>query len=184
MSENIEINSLRLLFLEQTSKFRALMSADDSNPRFRMARSLPDNGKNWFIWFNPSSWGRPTSAGVHWALISTQKLKRPSGILHLALGVEDMKDTLYAEEFKHHVANEACEKRVVPKSFRLYGEYPKQKKLLESISIPLDGKTAIIAHSYYKETKLFNVVVARTIRGFDRARYFKKSIMYPYNMEE
>lgn len=178
MSEDIEINRLRLLFLEQTSKFRDLVSADDSSARFRMARSLPDNGKNWFIWFNPSSWGRLSSAGIHWALISTQHSKRPSGILHLALGVEDLLEDLYAEEFKQRVADDAYAEGVVPISFRLFGKYPRQKKLLESPSIPLDESASMKAYAFYKEVQLFNVVVSRTIRKFDAAGYFAKPLRH------
>ncbi len=178
MSDDIEINRLRLLFLKQTSKFRDLVSADDSNARFRMARSLPDNGKNWFIWFNPSSWGRPSSAGIHWALISTQYSKRPSGILHLALGVEDLLEDLYAEEFKQRVADDAYAEGVVPLSFHLFGKDPQQKKILESSSIPLDESASKKAYAFYKEVQLFNVVVSRTIRTFDAAGYFAKPLRY------
>jgi hypothetical protein len=184
MSEDHELNCLRNLFLEQTVIFRNLIFADDRRARFRLTRSLPDSGKNWFIWFNPSSWGHPISAGIHWALISSQSSKRPSGVLHLALGVEDLREDLYAEEFKHQVANEAYEKGVVPINFRLFGKNPRQKKLLESISIPLDETTASKAYIIYKKTQNFNVVVARTIREFDKAGYFAKTLTYICKTEE
>ena len=177
MLEDHDIDRLRRLFLEQTEKFRNLVQTDDRKARFRMTFSLPDDGKNWFIWFNPSLWGRASSAGIHWALISTQRSKRPSGILHLALGVEDLRKP-HADEFKQLVVSDAHAKGVVPVSFRLFDQDTKQKKLLVSPSISLDKSTAKKFNTLYKEVQQFNVVVSHAIRKFDRAGYFAHSLEY------
>ena len=132
MAEHHEIEYFRCLFLTQTEQFRIFVRGDDREARFGMTRSLPDNGKNWFIWFKPSYWGHASAAGIHWALISTQHLKRPSGKIHIALGVEGLREDIYAEDLKEQVAIDANAEGVVPASFRLFGQYPKQKKLLVS----------------------------------------------------
>ncbi len=178
MSEHHEIEYLRGLFLKQTEQFRNFVRGDDRQARFGMTRSLPDNGKNWFIWFKPSHWGFASAAGIHWALISTQHLKRPSGKIHIALGVEGLREDIFAEEFKEQVAMDANAEGVVPAGFRLFGQYTKQKKLLVSPSIPLDESSAIKTYSLYKETKRFNMVVSRTIRKFDAANYFEQPLRY------
>jgi len=178
-SDDYEVRRLKRAFIQQTEEVREVLRLGQEVSCFYIYRNLPDDGKNWFVWWIPANWGRGSSgAGVHWALSVPTRNRRPTNAMRLSVGVEKPILAEFKETFLRRLIERATKDGSIPGDFEFWSPGGKLRKLIALPSFPMFETGVNSAIQAYRRSHDFNQLVAEEIRLFEEQGAFEEGLRY------